>query len=423
VSTCGDVPGARHSCTRLIESSNIPLLFSRKSLFIYSRLGCQYDSLIATISTSSSFLAKHGKLHNVDTWDNLDMTTHGFSQVLKWLDNLKAAQLQRLAISLGTSYSGTKEAIKHSIMQSLPTEQPLIVPNRRQRAQSAPLSLISIDMGIRNLAYAHLQTAVDLRQEEKNHFTDYQRPRLCAWEKIIIAPSAATEKQPRDPDRRKRPRSKPESFAPSVYATHAVGLITRIIDTHHPTHILIERQRFRSGGSPIVQDWSIRVGVFEGMLYAVLKTLGEKCGTNIEVEGVEPVKVNRFWLDKAGKGDAPAAGDSSVPKGKAMKQFKIELVREALEGSSKAGTGDTGFDVDVEATPMVNAYLSKLAKDNRSLVYSSTASESDSDKSLAGLRKLDDLADSLLQGMAWIEWQNNRARVAASGDEEAPPFV
>jgi cruciform cutting endonuclease 1 len=278
-------------------------------------------------------------------------------------------------------------------------------------------------MGIRNLAYAHLKTAVDLRQEEKNRFTDYQRPRLCAWEKIIIAPSAATGKQPRDPDGRKQLRSKPESFAPSVYATHAVSLITRIIDTQHPTHILIERQRFRSGGSPIVQDWSIRVGMFEGMLYAVLKTLSEKCGTKIEVEGVEPAKVNRFWLEKAGKGDARAAGDSIVPKGKAMKQFKIELVREALEGSLKAGTRNMALDVDVEATPMLNAYLYKWAKDNRSPVSTSTAAESDSDKSIAELGKLDDLADSLLQGMAWIEWQNNRARVAASGDKEATSFV
>lgn len=168
-----------------------------------------------------------------------------------------------------------------------------------------------------------------------------------------------------------------------------------------------------------MQDWSIRVGVFEGMLYAVLKTLAERCGVDVEVAGVEPARVNRFWL---GTDDAL---DGAVPKGKAMKDFKIGLVREALEGTASSGArkGALSLEVDGEARPMADAFLSRCAKDNRLPVLSSGGSESTSDESVAELRKLDDLADSLLQGMAWIEWQNNRGRVAASGDEEASPFV
>lgn len=350
-------------------------------------------------------------------------TTH---QVLKQLDHLKLTQLQRLAVSLGTQCSGTKTAIKSSIKQSLPKA----ASNTTRPQPRLPLSLVSIDMGIRNLAYAHLTADLDARQTKPTSLSCYQRPRLRAWKKIAIAPAASTDTSALN-DEKDTPASStlklkadPESFAPELYATHAVRLITSIIHAHNPTHILIERQRFRSGGSPVVQDWSIRVGVFEGMLYAVLQTLAEKCGVDVCVEGVLPGRVVRFWAAHAEKG-TPGSGGSAdagpgpvpVPKGKAVKKLKIDFVGRALEESVQAGKKpDSSLEIDATALPMVSAYLAKWTKESRSRSLPNIGHDSES---LPELSKLDDLADSLLQGMAWIEWENNRARVAAWEDVEA----
>ena len=397
------------------------------------------------------------------------MPMHDYVQIL---DGLKLSQLQSLAVSIGTQCSGTKTAIKSSIRE--------ILPRRDSARLRRPLSIVSIDMGIRNLAYAHLTADlnVDVGARKSEDGGCYRRPCLCAWEKIAIAPSKLTETSESESDaagedtpsslspksRRTEVsnairQSKNDAFAPHLYAVHAVSLIKRVM-AHKPTptHILIERQRFRSGGSPIVQDWSIRVGVFEGMLYAVLRTLAEietgsgmgiandRAGnsTKIDVEGVLPGRVVRYWADRGGVEET--ATESTKLKGKAMKKLKIDLVGRTLEESLRhssiqqlrnslataenASTNvSTSLQIGKTAHPTVSAYLSKWTKGDRSKPPSSHRNHEMTNDSYnppppppaaaEELSKLDDLADCLLQGMAWIEWENNRARVTASKDLES----
>jgi cruciform cutting endonuclease 1 len=271
------------------------------------------------------------------------MPMHDYVHVL---DGLKLSQLQSLAVSLGTQCSGTKTAIKSSIRE--------ILPRRDTTRLRRPLSIVSIDMGIRNLAYAHLTADLDDDEElrKREEWGCYRQPRLCVWEKIAIAPLMSKDTSESESDIPIR-QSKNDAFAPHLYAVHAVSLI-KCIMAHKPTptHILIERQRFRSGGSPIVQDWSIRVGVFEGMLYAVLRTLAEmntgsgsgnvmdRAGKlmNVDVEGILPGRVVRYWTDRGGA-EETATGTAKL-KGKAMKKFKIDVVGQALEDSLRQRSGN-----------------------------------------------------------------------------------
>ena len=50
----------------------------------------------------------------------------------------------------------------------------------------------------------------------------------------------------------------------------ALNFIQTHILPQNPTHILIERQRFRSSSSPAILDWTIRVNTLEAMIYAIL---------------------------------------------------------------------------------------------------------------------------------------------------------
>ncbi|RMZ86087.1 hypothetical protein DV737_g100, partial [Chaetothyriales sp. CBS 132003] len=135
------------------------------------------------------------------------------------------------------------------------------------------LRIVSIDMGIRNLAYSTLQARVP-----RAFSASPDTIQISAWQRIEVgnASSGAAFSHPKEPAASAPTNMAKETFEPYEYAKYAYSFIKGIVDEHNPTHVLIERQRFRSGGGAAVQEWTIRVGVFEAMLYATLRTLAEQ---------------------------------------------------------------------------------------------------------------------------------------------------
>jgi cruciform cutting endonuclease 1 len=205
-----------------------------------------------------------------------------------------------------------------------------------------------------------------------------------------------------------------EAFDPSTFATYAYDFVKNILNAHHSTHVLIERQRFRSGGASAVQEWTIRVGVFEGMLHAVLKTLSEEHGLPVIVQGVDPGRVTRYWLE-----GRAAKGKERISSSKESKKAKIDIVGNSFTSAGAAALVDVNCGSDhgrhgVEK--MVDAFLARWQKKNGS-PRSGVAKD---------ILKLDDLADCLLQGVAWLNWQSKREEVLHRGLEafaEDPLFA
>jgi cruciform cutting endonuclease 1 len=191
---------------------------------------------------------------------------------------------------------------------------------------------------------------------------------------------------------------KKESFEPIDYAGHAYNLVNHLLQTYKPNYVLIERQRFRSGGRAAVPEWTIRVGVFEGMLHAVLRTLVESRRIKLVVEPMQPTQVNRYWFDDPDR--AKPAGEKLT--GRDGKRAKIDLVGNILEGQSSAAR----VVIAEGLQPRAQQFVSVWKKEVRTKKGESK-----------GISKLDDLADSFLQGLAWINWQNNRQRLDALGAE------
>lgn len=414
-----------------------------------------------------------------------------------WLAPLKSAQLQRIARATGIQSSGTKGALLERIEGELGGQGQLRgdgledgdhSPNRdrghpRQRELKQrprqPWSILSIDMGIRNLAFAHLR----VHPGSESSGDAPPPPELTAWHRLavseigsldlktgdssqgsLLVTSGTLQEQPTstatNPQTKAKvkvkakvndPKTK-ETFSPSLYAANAYTLITTLLSTYNPTHILIERQRFRSGGGSAVQEWTLRVGVLEGMLYAVLHALRQERGgdvASVQVHGVEPRRVVRYWVGS----ETPSRVEECVgeEKGKEkkrmnareVKKVKIDLVGEwlssalsdsvsgsksASEFESEAGEGtkmktmEVGVDVgekisianDRPVQELANAYLTKWRgqsgkqKGKQGLVESGGAGAGD-------VGKLDDLADCLLQGVTWLEWQVMRERLARDG--------
>lgn len=164
-----------------------------------------------------------------------------------------------------------------------------------------------------------------------------------------------------------------------------------------------------------MQEWTLRVGVFEGMLYAILHTLRQERGLDgIFVEGVEPKRVVGFW-DEIGAGGTKISTDSGSEASDAgkrltareVKKAKIGLVGGWIEGSlagpTESFTGNFVVGQDDTVKEIAGAYVRKWrgerAKKNGN----------------GDVGKLDDLADCLLQGVTWLEWQVMRQRIVREG--------
>ncbi|KAL2428902.1 hypothetical protein ABEF95_004748 [Exophiala dermatitidis] len=450
----------------------------------------------------------------------------------QWLNKLTLAKLHRIAVSVGSPCSGTKAArvagIRHAIENSnsvvaVATTTTTTTKDQETRAGAGvgaegtrDLSLLSIDMGIRNLAFAHITapaSAPTETQRDRNLQYDYYgTPTLREWRRVEVAsaltsgslsPSssllelsesdsesgllgdsgsssssnalpasdatasaAAGSEQPTVPDasattgasaakpKKKSKKSKSpsssllpaaettltkekESFEPIDYAHHAYHLITSLLQTYKPTHILIERQRFRSGGRAAVPEWTIRVGVFEGMLYAVLRTLVEQGKVDVLVEPVQPAFVNRYWLertpsdsgmsmsiDKSQNSESESAGTGGARSGRGLsgretKRAKIDLVGRILTAEQKDHDHERPVVfVNKDLEGVTAQFLSIWQKDKKVKVKRKSATgKGTTTTATASISKLDDLADSLLQGLAWIHWQNARRRLHALGRE------
>jgi cruciform cutting endonuclease 1 len=325
---------------------------------------------------------------------------------LQLLPTLKGAALKELASKCGVSTSGVKAALCRRLQDEIPL-LPGSTAAGKQWPRRLPMRILSIDMGIRNLAYCVLDVPVDS-----------SLPNLVAWRRTAVSSAAIPNNDEGDP----ASKGEKESFEPPALSTAAFKLLRNTLLPHNPTHILIERQRFRSMGSPTILEWTVRVNMLESKIYAILLTLREEGAWNGTVVPIVPGKVGPFWLevesanvalDDAEKGESSRVTmmktkTRNAKLAKALnKGAKIDLVRNWLVLGDRIAVDSP----DVET--LVKAYLEKWDKKpggvkGKRLVKGAVTT-------IEKMGKLDDLADCLLQGMAFIQWEENKRVVREEG--------
>ncbi|KAJ5759723.1 hypothetical protein N7520_006879 [Penicillium odoratum] len=360
------------------------------------------------------------------------------SESIPWLRSLKSTDLQRIARATGIKSSGTKAVLLERIQCELRSHVHGHVQSQAQdRSQhkshsgDEPWRILSIDMGIRNLAFAFLTVPCPFSrttsgswnesQDQEQIQVQLQRPyipELQAWRRLSVSdgldlsnlptptptptPSSDSESESLAKDKGKEK----ESYSPDTYASNAYNLIKTLLSAYTPTHILIERQRFRSGGSSAVQEWTLRVGVFEGMMHATLHTLRVERGNIGIVEGVEPKRVVGFWdeIGRTGGGSGivklAVSASEKKPSAREVKKAKMGIVGGWVEGSLEGRYGKVIVGEDEAVRELAGAYVRKWKGEKGKKV---------------DIGKLDDLADCLLQGITWLEWQVMRERLVREG--------
>ncbi|KAF2745584.1 ribonuclease H-like protein, partial [Sporormia fimetaria CBS 119925] len=257
-----------------------------------------------------------------------------------------------------------------------------------RKSEKKGVRILSVDLGIRNLAFCVMDVSIADPVIQKNGKKEGSNSNstsmninvfVRAWRRLDVAqeilslsssssPSPEIELQPEDP------------YNPSILSHTAHTLLTRTLLPHDPDIILLERQRWRSGGGPAIQQWTVRVNLFEGMLWAVLATLKKEKRWVGDVESVEPKRVGGFWVGGAGAGvgepgparkgtkkgarmDAGSVGNlsasecetsskSKLPKNKAEKRAKIALLRSWLSASPPTASTTSIFPTTDSTTPL-----------------------------------------------------------------------
>lgn len=342
------------------------------------------------------------------------MTTGTLSSAA--LQGLKVWQLQYSSFLLGLASTGKRLELESLIRQRL--EQPC-PPNKRTR-------IVSVDMGIRNLAFCVLEARSPQRVHEKHQEGSTTSPTILhvtAWKKIDLletlprahdAPGKIRDGESKDAAK----KVSNTAFTPSVMCKTACEIARKLLE-YQPDAVLIERQRFRSSGSSAILEWTVRVNMLESMLWACLQTLHEtsKMDTFPTLHEVNPLRVGKFWLagtapsrvalrppdnifDTNDSKDKEASKIVQRARGKVDKKDKIAIVRSWLDDSKEGTLGrEASLQFKGESASIADIFRAKTARAPRG----HPAEEK--------FRKLDDLADCLLQGAAWVRWEENRRRM------------
>ncbi|KAI0102460.1 mitochondrial resolvase Ydc2 [Nemania sp. FL0031] len=346
--------------------------------------------------------------------------------------SLRAEQLKRLSFLCGLPVGGRKDDLIARL-----TAAAAASPAPKPRSSPA---VLSIDLGIRNLAFSLLTPAVtsstpssrktSAKSKKRSNANAVPPPFLStspppitlhAWQRLSLLENPASQ----NGDEPALDVDTTGQFAPATLAQTANFFLRETVLKLNPlpTHILIERQRWRSGGAAAIQEWTVRVNTLEAMLHASLRTMRDVGVWKGDVVSIRPERVGLLFLDAANLGaqeivedEEPEEDEADTSTGKSKKKRRGGRKTSAEAKKLKIGLlggwlsqGDLIIQPgSVGAGHMLDAYRDASTGTKRSK-SKRAVSESEEGTPVTLDRKLDDLTDSLMQGMAWLRWRENIA--------------
>ncbi|EMR09886.1 hypothetical protein PNEG_01649 [Pneumocystis murina B123] len=294
------------------------------------------------------------------------------------LQQLTLPQLRIIAIKCGILNKGNKLELAQRILQE-------ISKTRLINNNFTPHRILSIDVGIRNLAFSSI-IAPSIIIEDFNLI--HHKPFVVdGWDKLSIESKKIDNKIIK------------KAYNPSKFSFLAYQLAKSLLKKFKPQTILIERQRCRTRGKNVVQEWIIKINIFENMLHSIFRCFKEEMIWNdqeADILSIDPAKISSFWFEKNNilmknfpiNHNLPMPIDSKDKKPSYLsktstlrsKKEKIEIINSWL----KAGSIFDFRNTQITAKDFISK---KKEKDKL---------------------KIDDLADSLLQGISWIIWEQNK---------------
>jgi cruciform cutting endonuclease 1 len=370
---------------------------------------------------------------------------------------------------IGSASSGTKSTLAERFQRDLRriyNSHPRPPKAATQLAECGrKIRVVSIDMGIKNLAFCDAEVAYPSSTSTARYSLDATM-KILRWKKLdlvggpkpttrVLDGGAALQDSEEDGTAAEEDDNQ---FSPSVLSRTAYKFITEEVLSANPDVVLIEKQRWRSGGGSAVQQWTVRVNTLEAMLWAILETVKRTQqprlggGKALDVRAVDPKRVGQYWLGQHARalserdeealahdmsalsveddesddvGEADSKATKKPSRSKAEKSAKIAILRSWLAEHAMSTIPSTptrmpciAFSVDFNAEPTRQALLPK-AKALRKKKSSKSSRATGADVELAEelpaaeIKKLDDITDCFLQAAAWVAWDLNKFQLLA----------
>jgi cruciform cutting endonuclease 1 len=382
---------------------------------------------------------------------------------------LTAKALQALLVRIGSASSGNKSSLFDRFKQDLARSGPVLWRTQAKGKSNGVqnqcnLRVMSIDMGIKNLAYCVANLSCS-----PYALSTANRPNaavdISAWKKIDLIEKTRAGSSNSDTVEEMGANEDQDPFSLAVLSRTTHRLVTQEILSYEPDIILIEKQRWRSGGGSAILQWTVRVNTLEAMLWAILEAQkgsahidAHRHSTNTrrdyEVFAIDPKRVGHYWLEQharavaertKSKGNTLTSQPSEeenrgkkISRSKAEKKAKISLLRSwlAINPASSApstplSSPEITFTFDPATEPIRQAIHAPLKKprQKKSAKKEATSEPQGIPAELAidtipdaELNKLDDVTDCFLQAAAWVAWELNRMQLLdarQSGAEES----
>lgn len=317
--------------------------------------------------------------------------------------------------------------------------------------QILPDSIVSIDIGIRNLAWVELSkegeilrwSVVDLLAPDNygNSSADtletLEESASIVSTKKPVGSTTTTAEVEGTPVRKSRQR---KSVAPKMEALpYDLQLVAARLDrvlneilpeskgTQTPQKIVIERQRYRSAGMHQILDATIRCAVVEGMIHCWVAAWNMRNGhrswqssddlngihegegrdtpqkDNVFIEAIPPKAVAQLWgigqvsARKGSPSDKVVASELDPPK--ENPPVSIKYYRKKVQSSELVSGWLESEAADLSTAP---------SGPSRLRVWCSSAMKA----WFRAEKKKDDLSDCLLQAVAWYEWRTHAIQEA-----------
>lgn len=384
--------------------------------------------------------------------------------MLPKIRSITAKTLQSLLVRIGSISSGTKDVLYTRFNRDLWRPRLFdLRPDwkaRQEKEWGRKLRIVSIDMGIKNLAYCDVEVDYPASAVNLNATLDVIR-----WDKIdLVSTTRSYRSHLADPQLIKEGSAEADEdadpYSVDVMSRTAYWVVKQVILSARPDIILIERQRWRSASSAAIQQWTVRVNTLEAMIWSILDTLkAERLivkkrlqevddKREYEVYGVDPKRVGQFWLGQHARAlgkkqngevevnvvqrpvqEEEGKKPAKVGKRKAEKNAKIAILRswltsDTLSTAPSATLADPviTFNIQGLATKAMEALSLPKLRTKRTTKKNRAATEtaetvSKIAKSGSEINKLDDITDCFLQAAAWITWESNRKQLVKVWEE------
>ncbi|EJS42909.1 cce1p [Saccharomyces arboricola H-6] len=316
------------------------------------------------------------------------MSTPNRAKVLQLIDlccqSAKSGQLKSISFLIGAANGTTKELKRTYIQKQCEFLEQL----RQQKMRHGKISILSMDAGVSNFAFSKMQLS-----------NNNPLPKVLDWQKLNL-------------EEKFFQNLKKMNLNPNETSQLVFDLTEYLFKSEPiPDMFTIERQRARTMSSRYILEPILKVNILEQILFSNLEnkvryTNKTQNASKLRyvVRSSDPHRMTSYWCIPK---EETLTGSKKSKSNKYSKDLRIKLVKKIVS-SSVFNSEPKNPTKLVEFSDIWGDRIRNALNEKKSFKLYDILEIQDN----FGVKKDDDLADSFLHSLSWIEWVKNYETIA-----------